>query len=193
MDHQTINPNQNITNRSGLDRPHKKYEPAKTLEEKRDEQSDNFAQDAKDSARTSYDTENQLSSNLITVTLAFVALISAAVSTSDVLNIITDGQRWTILFSLIIFCLSITAGLVNYFYNMRYHQKIAKINSEISNRIDRASSKKEVESLNQNVPVVQPGGALSRNNLFLIAQIVLMVVGLILVVTFVGTLLFRTK
>ena len=191
MDHQTINPNQNITMPSSSISPlPKRKSPAKTLEEKRDERSDNLEQQAKDFARTGYDTENQLSSNLITVTLAFVALIAATISSSDVLDMLKNSQRWTILIALVIFCFSILAGLINYFYNMRFHQRTAALSSKYSDQIDNASTIREVDRLNKKASAVQPSNT-SLNNFFIFTQSALLFIGLALVVTFVGTLLFR--
>ncbi|MBR2839896.1 hypothetical protein IKE82_01015 [Candidatus Saccharibacteria bacterium] len=54
---------------------------------------ESLADDIEASAEIGHDTENQLSNNLITITLAFVALLAASVSTSDVLTTIDRGQE----------------------------------------------------------------------------------------------------
>lgn len=47
----------------------------KTLDVKKQDKVEALAEDAKESASEGYNTENQLSNNLISVTLAFVAFI----------------------------------------------------------------------------------------------------------------------
>ena len=191
MSRQQINPNQNITFPT-TEVPERKPREGvpRTLEEKKVAESDDFTEEARTSAQTGYDTENQLSSNLITVTLAFVALISAAVSSSDVLSLLGLGQKWLILAALIIFCASILAGLVNYFYNMRYHQKASEISTAIASRAEKARSTGELERLKTAGEVSRNDGV-KRNNIFLLLQIFLMIFGLALIVVFVGILLFR--
>ncbi len=60
----------------------------KTLDVKKQDKVEALAEDAKESASEGYNTENQLSNNLISVTLAFVALLATAISTSNVLLMI---------------------------------------------------------------------------------------------------------
>ena len=60
----------------------------KTLDAKKQDKVEALAEDAKESASEGYNTENQLSNNLISVTLAFVALLATAISTSNVLLMI---------------------------------------------------------------------------------------------------------
>ena len=50
----------------------------KALKDKKTERIETLIDDAQESASEGYDTENQLSNNLIAVTLAFVALLAAA-------------------------------------------------------------------------------------------------------------------
>ena len=71
-----------------------------------------LADDIEASAEIGHDTENQLSNNLITITLAFVALLAASVSTSDVLTTIDQGQEILMMSSIAIFSVSIFVGLV---------------------------------------------------------------------------------
>ena len=75
------------------------------LENLREDKADDFEEDAREYSRSGFETENQLSSNLITVTLAFVALIATAISTSNVLYVVVDFQKWIILGAMVIFCL----------------------------------------------------------------------------------------
>ena len=197
MSRQEINKNQNITFPT-ISRPldaGKSKTPSEgriaseKLEERKESRADSFEEDAKISAQTSYDTENQLSSNLITVTLAFVALISVAISSSDLITMMDIGQKWLILSALIIFCVSILAGLINYFNNMRQHQKNSRINDRIARRVDNAKSEQELERLGS-VEISTLTNGQTRKITFLLAQIIMMCVGLAMTVVFVGTLLF---
>lgn len=190
MTRQQINKNQNIsfpTTERPLE-PSKKGTP-QTLEEKKEARADSFEEDAKISAQTSYDTENQLSSNLITVTLAFVALISVAISSSDLIAMLSVSQKWLILAALIIFCISILAGLINFFYNMRLHQKNSTANDVIAKQVDGVKTSRELSNL-EDAEIVARSVGQSRKIAFLLTQIVLMCIGLVLVVAFVGLLLF---
>ena len=196
MSRQEINKNQNITFPTvsrPLDASKKPAQQGQTasekLEERKESRADSFEEDAKISAQTSYDTENQLSSNLITVTLAFVALISVAISSSDLISMLQVWQKWIILAALIIFCVSILAGLINYFNNMRQHQKNSKINDKIARRVDNAKTESELEQLGS-VEISMLSNGQTRKITFLLTQIILMCVGLALTVFFVGTLLF---
>lgn len=107
---------------------------------------------AKLAARVNYDNENQLSAQLITITIAFIALLATAISTSNVLYVIADFQKITILGAMVIFCLSFLVGLINYFKNIRAQHRRG----------------------------------------FMIAQIVLVFLGLLLTIGFVASLLFYT-
>lgn len=197
MSRQEINKNQNITfptisrplDAGKSNTPPKGRTASEKLEERKESRADSFEEDAKISAQTSYDTENQLSSNLITVTLAFVALISVAISSSDLITMMNTAQKWLIMSALVIFCISILAGLINYFYNMRQHQKNSRINDRIARRVDNAKSEQELEHLGS-VEISTLTNGQARKTTFLLAQIIMMCVGLAMTVVFVGTLLF---
>ena len=190
MSYQQVNPHSNITfPTTEVPEPVPRAE-SKTFAEKKEARSEDYAEDAKTSAQTGHDTENQLSSNLITVTLAFVALIAAAISSSDVLSMLSVGQKWLVLIALIIFCISIMMGLTNYFYNMRFHQKSSEANDAIARQANKARSNADLERLERAEVAVKHSGV-SRNVALLLAQIISMVVGLLLIVAFVGTLLFQ--
>ena len=197
MSRQEINKNQNITfptisrplDAGKTDTVAKGRTASEKLEERKESRADSFEEDAKISAQTSYDTENQLSSNLITVTLAFVALISVAISSSDLITMMNTGQKWLIMSALVIFCISILAGLINYFNNMRQHQKNSRINDRIARRVDNAKTEQELERLGS-VEISTLSNGQARKITFLLAQIIMMCVGLAMTVVFVGTLLF---
>ena len=134
--------------------------------------------DAETSAITGYDTENQLGNNLITVTLAFLALISAAIfSSSEVLGELNLFQKIIIILSLALFSVSIIIGLANYFANMRFHQKLStnyKFNTNQASAVKRHR---------------QAG----RSGMLLFMQIILLMIGLILTIVYVATMLFTTS
>ena len=71
--------------------------------DKKREKIDTLTEDAQESASEGYDTENQLSNNLIAVTLAFVALLAAALSTNSMLTGMRDDQKALILASVSVF------------------------------------------------------------------------------------------
>lgn len=164
----------------------------KSLSTKKTEKVNDLVEDAKESASTGYDTENQLSNNLITVTLAFVALLATAISTSNVLGSISDMQRILIMSSIVIFSISIFVGLVNYYLNMRFHQKSAKASRKKAQNADNADSSAEISNINRNPVSAQPVRSTKRNNAFVLVQILLLAIGLSLCVTFIGTMLFDT-
>lgn len=164
------------------------------LEAIKDKTSDDYDEDAREASRSSFETENQLASSLITVTLAFVALIATAISTSNVLYVIADFQKWLILAAMIIFCISILSGLVNYFMNMLFHKKVSVTKGLIADRIDDVKTHQELANVNRTSRAVQPSikREESRNRFLLATQIIMVIVGLILTVAFVASLLFFT-
>lgn len=195
MGYQSINSNSNIRMRTGADEENRRG--AKKLSEqerwrrsdRRDIAASDFEQDAKDSARTGYDTENQLSSNLITVTLAFVALISVALNSGDIIERMRNFQKYMILSALIVFCISVLMGLINYFRNMHFHKRIAILNEKIADQIEDSGANVDVRKLDRRAEAKMPSNT-ARSSVFLILQISLLCVGLALTVGFVGTILF---
>ena len=165
----------------------------KTLDAKKQDKVEALAEDAKESASEGYNTENQLSNNLISVTLAFVALLATAISTSNVLSAISIEQKVLIMASIVIFSISIFVGLVNYYLNMRFHQKSAKTSRKKADRADDAESGVELKAVKQTSATVRPQGATKRNNAMIVIQIVLLMIGLVLCVAFIGTMLFETS
>lgn len=161
------------------------------LRENKNQKVDTLVDDAKDAADAGRETENQLSNNLISITLAFVALLATAISTSNVLKAIDYSQKMVIMWSIIVFCVSIFVGLINYFLNMRYHQRIAKINSKKAREAHKSDSKRELSSVKRNAVVVTKR-PIVRNNALIVTQIVLLMAGLVLCVTFIGMMLFVT-
>lgn len=151
----------------------------------------NLAEDAQQSASHGYDTENQLSNNLITITLAFVALLATAISTSNVLATISILQKILIMSSIIVFCLSIFVGLLNYYLNMRFHQKNAKTNRKKAQVANNSDSKAELNRIRQ--AITRPEQSTTRNNIMILAQILLLGIGLILCVSFIAMMLFVTS
>ena len=123
------------------------------------------------STELAYDTENQLSSSLITIILAFIALFATAISSADILGMINTVQKWLVLSALIVLGVSIVFGLINYFANVRYHKQ-------------RALSARSDETKREQT---------KRSSIFILLQIILMCIGLALTITFVGTLLFWTS
>ncbi|MBQ3326095.1 hypothetical protein IJG79_03045 [Candidatus Saccharibacteria bacterium] len=151
----------------------------------------NLAEDAQQSASHSYETENQLSNNLITITLAFVALLATAISTSNVLATISILQKILIMSSIVIFCLSIFVGLLNYYLNMRFHQKNAKSNRKKAQAVNNSDSKAELNRIKRTI--TRPEQSTARNNVMILAQILLLGIGLILCVAFIAMMLFVTS
>lgn len=151
-----------------------------------------LADDIEASAEIGHDTENQLSNNLITITLAFVALLAASVSTSDVLTTIDRGQEALMMSSIVIFTVSIFVGLVNYYLNMLYHQKVMKINRAKARRVARADSSEDLNKLKPTAVSAYAEQTAKRNNALIGLQILLLIVGLVLCVAFIGTMLFHT-
>lgn len=153
---------------------------------------ESFTDDIEASAEIGHDTENQLSNNLITITLAFVALLAASVSTSDVLTTIDGGQEILMMSSITIFAVSIFVGLANYYLNMLYHQKITKINRLKAKRATRADSREDLVNLKPTAISTYAEKTAKRNNALIGIQILLLVIGLVLCVVFIGTMLFHT-
>ncbi len=163
----------------------------KALEGKKKEKVETLASDAKESASEGYNTENQLSNNLISVTLAFVALLATAISTSNVLGAIVFEQKVLIMSSIVVFSVSILVGLLNYYLNMRFHQKAAKSSQKKAARADDADSSAELKDVK--AVAARPARSTGRNNVMIVAQIVLLMIGLVLCVAFIGTMLFETS
>lgn len=161
----------------------------KNLTNKKQDKVEALAGDAKDSAGESYNTENQLSNNLISVTLAFVALLATAISTSNVLATIVIEQKILIMASIAVFSISIFVGLLNYYLNMRFHQKEARKSQKKAVKADDAGSVAELKDV-ERATTVRPASSTGRNNALIVTQIVLLMVGLILCVAFIGTMLF---
>ena len=137
-----------------------------------------ISDDAETSAITCYDTENQLGNNLITVTLAFLALISAAIfSSSEVLSELNIAQKYIIIISLGLFSISIIIGLINYFANMRFHQRLSTAYKLSTNKITAGKRHQQASS----------------SSTLLIAQILLLMIGLILTIVYVAMMLFTTS
>ena len=88
-----------------------------TLKDKKSEKIETLIDDAQESASEGYDTENQLSNNLISVTLAFVALVAAALSANSALVGMRDDQKALIMAAVSVFSISIFVGLMNYYLN----------------------------------------------------------------------------
>lgn len=164
----------------------------KSLTSKKMAKIEALADDIEASAEIGHDTENQLSNNLITITLAFVALLAASVSTSDVLTTIDQGQEILMMSSIAVFSVSIFVGLVNYYLNMLYHQKVMKINRMKARRAARADSREDLIELKPTAISAYAEKTARRNNALIGLQILLLIVGLILCVAFIGTMLFHT-
>ena len=163
-----------------------------TLSERKSEKIEALADDIEASVEIGHDTENQLSNNLIAITLAFVALLAASVSTSDVLTTIDFGQELLMMLSIAIFSVSIFVGLLNYYLNMIHHQKIVRINRSKARRAEKIDSKTELNALRPASLTEHAGHATRRNNILIGLQIMLLMVGLTLCVVFIGTMLFHT-
>ncbi|MBQ8992138.1 hypothetical protein IJ090_01745 [Candidatus Saccharibacteria bacterium] len=159
-----------------------------TLVDKKRERIETLTEDAQESASEGYDTENQLSNNLIAVTLAFVALLAAALSTNSMLTGMRDDQKALIMASVSVFSISIFVGLINYYLNMKAHQKMIRASEERMTRARGVDSSAELRSVRR--VVTRPARATNRNNYMIMAQIVLLMVGLALCVGFIGTTLF---
>lgn len=159
----------------------------KSLEVRKDEKVDALEAATQVAESTGNDTENQLSNNLISVTLAFVALLATAISTSNVIQTISFSQKLTIVSSIIVFCISIFSGLINYYLNMRRHQKTALSSDRKVSRAEKADTSAELNAVQGSHPATK-----TRSNALIIAQIVLLAIGLVLCVTFITTLLFVT-
>lgn len=159
-----------------------------TLVDKKKEKIDNLTDDAQESASEGYDTENQLSNNLIAVTLAFVALLAAGLSANSTLAGMRDDQKALIMASVSVFSVSIFVGLINYYLNMKAHQKMTLAGQERLTRARGADNSMELSGVRR--MVTRSGRSTKRNNYMIMAQIVLLMVGLALAVGFIGTTLF---
>lgn len=162
------------------------------LSQKKHEKIDDLVDDAKDAASEGHNTENQLSNNLISVTLSFVALIATAISVSNVLYQINIQQKILIMTSISLFTVSIVTGLINYFVNMIFHQETARVSRKKARSVKVASTGDEVTSVVRPELSTRSAKANWRNNALILAQMLLLVVGLVCCVVFIGTLLFIT-
>ena len=159
-----------------------------TLTEKKREKINTLTEDAQEAASEGYDTENQLSNNLITVTLAFVALLAAGLSANSTLAGMRDGQKALIMASVSVFSVSIFVGLINYYLNMKAHQRMVRGSQSRMSRTREADSSRELGSVRR--VATRPSRSTNRNNYMIMAQIVMLLVGLALCVGFIGTTLF---
>lgn len=159
-----------------------------TLTEKKKEKINTLTDDAQEAASEGYDTENQLSNNLITVTLAFVALLAAGLSANSTLAGMRDDQKALIMASVSVFSVSIFVGLINYYLNMKAHQKMVRWSQSRMSRTREADSSRELGSVRR--VATRPSRSTNRNNYMIMAQIVMLLVGLALCVGFIGTTLF---
>lgn len=160
------------------------------MEEKKVDKVDNLVDDAKDAASAGHSTENQLSNNLISVTLSFVALIATAISVSNILYIISFSQKVLIIVSMCLFTVSIIIGLINYFLNMTFHQESAQTSRRKAQAVKL--SKVDTASVSRQSLTARPDAANTRNNAMILVQMFLLIAGLICCVVFIGTLLFIT-
>lgn len=76
---------------------------------------------------------------------------------------------------------------------MRFHQKSAKASRKKAAKADDAESKAELGMVKQTSATVRPQSSTRRNNALIVAQIVLLLIGLVLCVAFIGTMLFETS
>ena len=159
-----------------------------TLTEKKKEKINTLTDDAQEAVSEGYDTENQLSNNLITVTLAFVALLAAGLSANSTLAGMRDDQKALIMASVSVFSVSIFVGLINYYLNMKAHQKMVRWSQSRMSRTREADSSRELGSVRR--VATRPSRSTNRNNYMIMAQIVMLLVGLALCVGFIGTTLF---
>ena len=159
-----------------------------TLTEKKKEKINTLTEDAQEAASEGYDTENQLSNNLITVTLAFVALLAAGLSANSTLAGMRDDQKVLIMASVSVFSVSIFVGLINYYLNMKAHQRMVRGSQSRMSRTREADSSRELGSVRR--VATRPSRSTNRNNYMIMAQIVMLLVGLALCVGFIGTTLF---
>ena len=163
------------------------------LSQKKTEKINNLVDDAKDAASASHDTENQLSNNLISVTLAFIALIATAISVSNVLFKTSITQKVLIMVSISLFTVSIIIGLINYFLNMTFHQETAKVTRKKAQNVKAADTTSEVTAETRPALTTKPARVNVRNNVMIIVQMLLLAAGLICCVIFIGSLLFITS
>ena len=159
-----------------------------TLKDKKSEKIETLIDDAQESASEGYDTENQLSNNLISVTLAFVALVAAALSANSALVGMRDDQKALIMAAVSVFSISIFVGLMNYYLNMKAHQRMTRSGQQRVTRARGADSSAELSEVRR--AVARASHSTNRNNYMIMAQIVMLMVGLALTVAFIGTTLF---
>ncbi len=160
----------------------------KALIDKKREKIETLTEDAQESASEGYDTENQLSNNLIAVTLAFVALLAAGLSTNTMLTGMRLDQKILIMASVSVFSASIFMGLINYYLNMKAHQKMIRASEERMTRMRGVDSSAELRNVRR--VVTRSTRSTNRNNYLIMAQIVMLMVGLALCLGFIGTTLF---
>lgn len=165
----------------------------KGLSSKKDEKVNTLIDDAKEASDKGDNTQIQLSNNLISITLAFVALLATAISTSSVLPTIGLFQKILIMISIVVFCVSIFVGLLNFYLNMRHHQKTARTNRKKAQRADDAKSKNTLDDVERTEMKVVTSSSVSRNNILIMTQVVLLAIGLVFCVAFIGTILFGTS
>ena len=160
----------------------------KALVDKKREKIETLTEDAQESASEGYDTEKQLSNNLIAVTLAFVALLAAGLSTNTMLTGMRLDQKILIMASVSVFSASIFMGLINYYLNMKAHQKMIRASEERMMRTRGVDNSAELRNVRR--VVTRPMRSTNRNNYLIMAQIVMLMVGLALCLGFIGTTLF---
>ncbi len=163
------------------------------LSQKKNEKIDDLVSDAKDAASEGQNTENQLSNSLISVTLSFVALIATAISVGNVFSQINIQQKILIMVSMSLFTVSIIIGLINYFINMTFHQEAARASRKKARTVKAADKESEVNSIVRSELSARPTKANSVNNALILTQMLLLIVGLLCCVVFIGTLLFITS
>ncbi len=163
------------------------------LSNKKTKKVDALVDDAKDASAASDDTQIQLSNNLISVTLSFVALLATAISVSNILTTISSSQKIIILLSIIVFCISIFVGLTNFYLNMRFHQKTAKASRKKAERADSVKDAAELNEIERVAMIERAAKSVKRSNALIVVQVILLAIGLSLCVVFIGTLLFHTS
>ncbi|MBQ3352485.1 hypothetical protein IJG91_02410 [Candidatus Saccharibacteria bacterium] len=164
-----------------------------SLPKKKDEKVNTLIDDAKDAADKGDNTQIQLSNNLISITLAFVALLATAISTSSVLPTIDFSQKILIMIAIVVFCVSIFVGLTNFYLNMRHHQKTAKIDRKKAQKAGTIKSTEKLDNVERTEVTVTVPSSVKRNNALILTQVVLLMIGLVFCVMFIGTILFGTS
>ena len=165
----------------------------RNLAQEKTEKIDNLVEDAKDAADIGHDTENQLSNNLISVTLAFIALITTAISISNVLFKIDFIQKILVMAAMVLFMLSIIVGLTNYFLNMKAHQESARLSGRKVRSVEAADTSSEVASVRRSDTTTRIARVRRRNNVMIMIQMLLLMVGLVCCVIFIGAMLFDER